>query len=107
MRRVVAIPLTAISLLIIAGCERWTLDRQMEEFCRKDGGVTLYNTVVLPSNEFSKDGIPLARYWRDPTLVGTTSRLGPSYRYVSRDETIKTGEPMKGEGRLTRYVEES
>jgi hypothetical protein len=90
----------------LIGCEKHDLDRQMEALCKKDGGVKVYETVLLPAGEFNKEGIPLARYWLDPSLVGTSGQLGPSYRYKSFEETIKAGEPMKGEGRLTRYVEE-
>jgi hypothetical protein len=106
MRSLAAASFTAVSLLGLAGCERWELDQQMGELCKKDGGVKVHETVPLPAGEFSKDGIPFSSYWRDSSLVGTTGRLGPNYRYLSRDETIKAGDPMKGEGRLTRYVEE-
>ena len=78
----------------------------MESLCLQDGGVTVYEAVTLSTNEFNKDGVPLARYWLDPTLAGTTSRLGPNYHYVYRAEVLKAGDPMRGEGRLTRYVEE-
>jgi hypothetical protein len=78
----------------------------MGELCKKDAGLTIHERVSLAAGEFSKDGTPLSVYWRDPSLVGTAGRLGPNYRYVSRDETIRAGDPMKGEGRLTRYVEE-
>ena len=60
----------------------------------------------IAAAEFSKDGAPLARYWLDPSLIGTSGRLGPNYHYKSLEETIKAGDPMKGESRLTRYVQE-
>ena len=105
MRRVVAIPLTAISLISLAGCERWALDRQMEELCKKDGGVKVYETVKLPASEFSKTGQPLARYI--PLAKSDADYLGPDYRYLRKIEILdgKNADIEKGEGRLTRsYV---
>lgn len=78
----------------------------MIELCHKDGGVKVYETVALPSASFGPDGTPLAAYWLDTKLLGSSDRLGPNYRYVRWDEVIKQGDPLKGQGRLTRYTEE-
>ena len=51
-RSAAVISLAATLLLTLAGCERWALDRKMEELCRKDGGVKVYETVTLPPKEF-------------------------------------------------------
>ena len=98
--------LAVFCILSLAGCEKYSLDRQMNQLCKRDGGVKVYETVALPEVEFSKDGVPLARYWLDPLLIGTAYRLGPNYHYASLEETIKAGDPTKGEGSLTRYVQE-
>jgi len=38
------------------GCERWTLDKQMEELCAKDGGIVVFEKVTLPATYFYQDG---------------------------------------------------
>ncbi len=102
MRRVVAIPIAVISLLTLAGCERWALDRQMEELCKKDGGIKVYETVTLPASDFSNIGQPLARYQQIAKSV--EDLLGPDYKYIRKSEILvgKGANPLRGEGVLTR-----
>lgn len=102
MRRLVAIPITATLLLALAGCERWALDRQMEELCKKDGGIKVYETVTLPASDFSNIGQPLARYQQ--TAKSDEDRFGPDYKYVVKREFLvgKGANPLRGEGALTR-----
>lgn len=101
-RSVIAASLAVLSLLGLAGCERWELDRKMEELCKKDGGVKVYETVTLPASEFSSTGQPLARYI--PLAKSESDYLGPDYRYVRKIEILigKNADIEKGEGRLTR-----
>ena len=105
-RRSIAI-CSALALATIAlfGCERYGLDKKMQELCEKDGGVNVFQKVVLPSKAFGADGIPFSRYWLDSTLIGTTNRLGPNYRYVVSERVLKAGDPMKGQGQLVRRTE--
>ena len=42
----------------LAGCERWSLDRQMEELCKKDGGIKVYETVTLPAKSAVNAALP-------------------------------------------------
>lgn len=86
----------------LGGCERWALDRQMEELCKKDGGIKVYETVTLPASDFSNIGQPLARYQQ--TARSEEGLLGPEYRYVSKREILvgKDANPERGEGRLVR-----
>ena len=102
MRSLVAIPLAAVLLLTLAGCERWALDRQMEELCKKDGGVKVYETVTLPPSEFSNTGVPLARFIS--LAKSDADYLGPDYRYMRKVEILvgRNADIEKGEGRLTR-----
>lgn len=102
MRSVIATAMTAVSLLGLAGCERYALDRQMEALCKKDGGIKVYETVTLPAGEFSNVGQPLARYWKLETPA--EERLGPDYRYVEKREILvgRHADPTKGEGQLVR-----
>lgn len=60
MRSLIAASTALLLSLGLAGCERWELDRQMEELCRKDGGVKVYEAVTLSAGEFSNVGEPLA-----------------------------------------------
>jgi hypothetical protein len=48
--------LLAISLLL-AGCEKYRLDAQVRKLCAKDGGVRVYETVLLPQNRFDEFGV--------------------------------------------------
>ena len=100
-------PITAaaacMALLGLAGCERWTLDRQMEELCKKDGGVKVYERVTLPASEFNDLGTPLYRYYKPGVLPD--DRLGPEYRYVTRREILvgEHADPAYGQGQLARH----
>lgn len=53
---VVACIATLSGLLWLAMGEKWLADRQVRELCAKDGGVRLYETVILPAAEFDKSG---------------------------------------------------
>lgn len=83
----------------LVGCERYSLDRQMEELCAKDGGVKVYETVTLPAEMFDQNGDPFPGWRSRPE----SQRLGDDYRLVEETAYLKQGDPLKGEGRLTRY----
>lgn len=53
-----------LSVLLLTGCEKFALVRQMNELCKKDAGVKIYNEVKLPRDRFDKFGnlIPLIPY---------------------------------------------
>ncbi len=84
---------------MLTGCEKFALDRQMEELCKKDGGVKVYETITLPPDMFDQWGDPFPG-WRGRKLE---DRLGPEYRYVVETVYLKQGDPLKGEGRLVRF----
>lgn len=85
--------------LLVAGCEKYELDRQMQELCKKDGGVRIYETIVLPAESFDKWGDPFPG-WRGRT---SEERLGSQYRYEWKIIDIKKGDALKGEGELKRF----
>jgi hypothetical protein len=91
----------AVVLLPLTGCEKYALDRQMEELCRKDGGVKVYETVTLPPEMFDKLGHPFPG-WPNRSQE---DRLGPDYRYVEETIYLKQGDPLRGEGRLRQTSE--
>lgn len=90
------ITLTGISL--VTGCEKFELDRQMEELCKKDGGVRVYETVKLSPEMFEPLGDPFPG-WRKRK---PEDRLGADYLYEETDTILKVGDPLKGQGRLVR-----
>lgn len=93
------IVVTVIAGLALAGCEKFALDRQMEELCKKDGGVKVYETVTLPPEMFDRWGDPFPG-WRERK---PEDRLGAEYRYVMEIVDIKRGDAFKGEGELRRF----
>lgn len=85
-----------LAIVLLAGCEKYELDRRMEELCKKDGGIRVYETVKLPASKFDQNGDP---------VPGTKSRemedrLGPNYELVRETTYLKQGNPVKGEGNL-------
>ena len=90
---------TLIGMSLLSGCEKWWLDRQMEELCKKDGGVRVYETVKLLPEMFDQNGDPFPG-WRGRDR---SERLGNDYEYVFSVEDLVKGDPVEGEGRLRRY----
>lgn len=90
--------LATVFPLLLAGCERNTLDRQMEELCKKDGGVKVYETVTLSAREFEE----LRQY--PLTAKSPADFYGPQYRAVSTKEALvgKNARAGTGEGQLSR-----
>lgn len=102
--KIVMIGMLGVTLML-TGCEKFALDRQMEELCKKDGGVKVYETVTLPASMFDQWGDPFPG-WRAKVLQGKPEeRLGSEYRYVVNRIHLKNGDPLEGEGRLDRTSE--
>ena len=92
--------------LALAGCEKYALDRQMEELCKVDGGIVVYETVRLPPSRFNADGtlVPVVPHREGMPLA--EHLLGKDYAIEQTFKTIKAGRPfgkMFSEGRLERY----
>jgi hypothetical protein len=87
-----------IGMSLISGCEKFELDRRMEDLCKKDGGVRVYETVNLPPEMFDQNGDPFPG-WRKRK---SEDRLGTEYLYNRAEEVLKDGDPLKGQGRLIR-----
>lgn len=98
MKNVRTLAATTLAIVLLAGCEKYELDRRMEELCKKDGGVRVYEAVRLPASMFDQNGDPFPG-WRN-RAVG--DRLSPSYRFVREETFLKHGNPVKGEGQLLR-----
>jgi hypothetical protein len=93
-------------LLALAGCEKWELDRRMEELCKKDGGVRVYETVTLPASAFDQTGSVIMSAPRRSNEGFDVSEIDVLYRLEDRTEVLKDGNPYTGlvaEGRLFRH----
>ena len=99
--KLINIVLTLLTILLTGCGEKYALDRQMEELCKKDGGVKIYETVELPAEMFDELGnLKAKKYVRknDDYIV----QIADVYENSSESTEIKKGDPLKGEGRLTR-----
>lgn len=99
-KRIIVASATIVIGFNLPGCEKYQLDRQMEELCKKDGGIKVYETVTLPPEMFDQWGDPFPGWRGRPQ----EERLGRDYRYVVRTVYLKMGDPFKGEGRLDRTI---
>ena len=89
---------TLAATLLLPGCEKYALDRQMEELCAKDGGVRVYEKVVLPAEMFGENGDPFPGWQQRPE----SERLGNDYQLIHEITYLKKGEPLRGESQLDR-----
>lgn len=90
-----------VTCALIGGCEKYELDRQMEELCKKDGGTKVIEKARLPKERFDESG----RIKRPPpevTRKDPTAWFGSDFRVVSTDRYLKDGDPLKGQGVLWR-----
>lgn len=97
--RSVVIPIVAVVITLLAGCERYALDRQMDELCKKDGGVKVYETVRLLPAEYEAVFNYVGKHKTQEDYYG------PDYRYVAESSHLvgKEGDAMKGNGELIRH----
>lgn len=99
MTRVIRLITMTLAMVLLAGCEKYELDRRMEELCKKDGGIRVYETVKLQASMFDQNGDPFPGWRGRPD----DERLGQDYRLVRTITILKAGERMQGEGQLSRY----
>ncbi|TXH73822.1 hypothetical protein [Thiobacillus sp.] len=77
---------TLSGLLWLAVGEKWLADRQVRALCAKDGGVRVYETVVLPAEKFDEWGnvnIPNKKY----------AKSTDEYYYESEDQYYRQKAP--------------
>jgi hypothetical protein len=84
--------------VVLCGCDKYGLDRQMAELCKKDGGVKVYATVQLSPAEYEK----VFRY--KVVAKSQDDYYGPDYRYVSSSNRLvgRDGDAERGRGELRR-----
>ena len=74
-----------LSIVVLTSCEQAKVDAQMEELCKKDGGMQVYQKVAFPSDHFTEYGdIKFFETWN-------TSKGG--YRFKSSHENLKSNKP--------------
>jgi len=78
----------AAAVLLLTACEKARLDQQVRELCATDGGIKVYETVVLSADKFDARGMVV---FYNPTLEENS--LGPEYIYKRMTEDLKTGKP--------------
>jgi hypothetical protein len=98
-----------IAMALVTGCaEKYELDRKMEELCKKDGGVKIYETVKLPHEMFDKFGHPhFSGEWNVKKLKNgetLTREISGLYIFIEEINILKNGDPLKGEGRLSQTL---
>jgi hypothetical protein len=59
MKKITLILASLIAALTLSGCEQAVVDAEMEALCKQDGGVKIYEKVVLPKDQFKKYGNPI------------------------------------------------
>lgn len=90
-----------IAALLLGSCERWALDKQMTELCRKDGGLRVYQQMVVSHEE-------LATLKRGLVNRGTfTDKIELPYRFDSETQVLvgEHADAQRGQGQLRRIRE--
>jgi hypothetical protein len=88
--------------LILGGCSRGAdADRIVRALCRKDGGLKVFETVVVPRAQFDRYGTPTGSEVHDPQIPG---KLDPRYEMTNRTEVIRDEQPSisKNTEKITR-----
>ncbi len=70
-----------IFTIALSGCEQAAVDAEMEKLCKQDGGMKIYETVVLPNEQFTQYG--------DVKFFQTWDQSSGGYRFVWKSEQIK------------------
>ncbi len=102
--------IVACTLIMLAGCEKYALNDQMAELCRRDGGNKVYEQVALPSASFDGTGMLILERPSSRSPTGGVARsayvAGGAYRVDRSYEDVKKGDPFDhfiSEGRLRRH----
>ena len=82
---------TLIPLLLFplfASCAKYALDAEVDRLCAIDGGVKVYETVMLPPEKFNEWG--QINFYQP---IKGENALGPEYLYRSEDHYYRKGNP--------------
>jgi len=91
--------LVALSVVGLPGCERHVLDARMALLCRRDGGVKVYEAVMLSPEEYE------AVFSQAAKAKSRAELYGPNYRFTEEYKILFGTEsgPESGRGRLARW----
>ena len=93
-------------LSLLFGCEREKakLDREVDRLCMIDGGVRVYERVMLSPDNFGPRGEVFPQY-QQLTLSG--GRFGPSFTYLFQEIVMVAGNPelVRSESKLIRNTD--
>jgi len=73
------------AVVFIGGCEQMRVDAQMEELCKKDGGIRVYEKVILPGDKFNENGGLI--------FFKTWNKSGDGYKFLRTHDSIKSDKP--------------
>lgn len=107
MRKAICLAVS-VMLIGLVGCEKYALDRQMAELCKKDGGLEVYETVTLPRSAFDPTGYLIRQTLHDPDnpLRSVSIVAGGAYAIKSAQTNIvgsQVGTGFVKKGRLSRF----
>lgn len=102
MKTIISVLATLVIAGALSGCEQARIDAQMEALCKQDGGTNIYETVVLPKDQFTEYG--------DVKSFYDTMRLPKSK--VTKDGSVSylsewtVAEQLRGGYKIIEKVEE-
>ena len=109
MRRRYLILAGALLLLLLSCSEKYVLDWKMAQLCKKDGGMTIFETVKIPASRFGKYGeLPYKGSAKGVDLF-VTSLLEGEYEVVTKNVSLKNkgdSDSLYVRGGLDRTSEE-
>jgi hypothetical protein len=80
---------SAVSVVVLAGCSKWRLDREVDRLCAKDGGVKVYETVQVPAEYVPEDSEIFPQFAGRPY----GERYGPEYTVKALTTYLVDGNP--------------
>lgn len=78
----------AVVGLWLSGCEKTKLDDEVRRLCAQDGGIKIYETVTLPSDQFDRWG--MAIFYKPTKGEGA---LGSEYLFKRDTHYYRQGNP--------------
>lgn len=84
--------ISALFVTQLVGCEAGRLDQQMEELCKKDGGVKVYEAVKVPAEWLDFAGHPSVKTFPRQNVGGGISRQSVAGLYLieKQNQVIKS-----------------
>src|SRR5438045_9506856 len=98
-----AVPAFLASMVLVVGCgEKVGAQEKLQQFCEKDGGITVFERVKVPKEQFDQWGMPRGQNW---DRSNPRSTLDPRYTYTYSATWLQTGDSLKGEVEMWKKTE--